>query len=116
MRIHRARAGFEIALLLVLLSSVRYELTAQERPNSGQTVIQSGAAEVLVDVVVTDRKNRVVTDLTQGDFQVREDEVPQGITSFHLYRGTPRTVTPSEDLLSKSSRWRPRPRPTRNPA
>ncbi len=96
MRINRVRAGFGIALLLVLLSPVRYELNAQEQPNSGQTVIQSGAAEVLVDVVVTDRKNRVVTDLTQDDFQVREDEVPQEITSFHLYRGTPRTVMPSE--------------------
>ena len=37
---------------------------------------------MLVDVVVRDRKNQPVRDLTQADFEVREDGVVQTIGSF----------------------------------
>jgi VWFA-related protein len=95
MRLNRVRAGFVIAFLIILFGSAWYQLDAQEQPVVSQTVIQTGAAEVLVDAVVTDRKNRVVTNLKQEDFQIREDGVPQTITSFHLYHGKPDTTPPS---------------------
>ena len=37
---------------------------------------------VLVDVVVTDKKQRYIKDLTQKDFHVFEDGIEQPITSF----------------------------------
>src|SRR5215470_1294689 len=38
--------------------------------------------EVLVDAIVLDKKNRVVTDLTPEDFEIYEDGAKQKITSF----------------------------------
>ena len=37
---------------------------------------------MLVDVVVRDRKGQPVRDLTQADFEVIEDSVPQKVGSF----------------------------------
>ena len=46
------------------------------------TVIRTESRIVLVDAVVTDKKGHYVTDLTQGDFKVYEDNKEQTITSF----------------------------------
>jgi VWFA-related protein len=45
-------------------------------------VIKTESRIVLVDAVVTDKKGHYVTDLTQGDFKVFEDNKEQTITSF----------------------------------
>jgi len=47
-------------------------------------VVRSQTNVVLVDVRVTDRGGKPVTDLKQDDFRVYEDGVPQAITSFSL--------------------------------
>ena len=39
--------------------------------------------------VVTDKHNRIVTNLKADDFVVYEDGVAQKLASFHLYRGAP---------------------------
>ncbi len=44
---------------------------------------------VLVDVSVTDQKGRPVLDLTQDDFQVYEDGLPQRIVSFARHAPNP---------------------------
>ena len=51
---------------------------------SGQKV-SIGTSEVVVDVVVRDKKGRPVKDLAQSDFEVFEDGVKQHIQSFRLY-------------------------------
>ncbi len=38
--------------------------------------------EVLLNCTVVDEKGRLVTDLTRGDFQIFEDDVPQTLASF----------------------------------
>jgi VWFA-related protein len=48
---------------------------------------------VLVDVSVTDRKGRPVTDLAQADFQVFEDSVPQTILTFARHHPDPGATT-----------------------
>lgn len=48
----------------------------------------SGAEVVALDLVVRDKKGRLVTDLRQEEVQVLEDGVPQNLTSF-------RTVAPA---------------------
>ena len=45
-------------------------------------IIKTESRVVLVDAVVTDKKGRYITDLTQGDFKVFEDNKEQAITSF----------------------------------
>ncbi len=50
----------------------------------GNFVLRSQTNVVLVDVRVRDKSGKPVTDLTQQDFRVFEDGVPQTITSFSL--------------------------------
>ena len=65
--------------LSVLMVSVA---PAQER-----TAIQSSGEEVLVDVVVRDKKGRAVTSLPESAFTVVDEGAPVQISSFRLVRG-----------------------------
>jgi len=52
------------------------------QPVQTDTVIKSESRVVLVDAVVTDKKGKYISDLTQGDFKVYEDNKEQTVTSF----------------------------------
>src|SRR5256885_7368557 len=52
--------------------------------NPGGFVIRSQVNMVLVDVRVTDKSGRPITDLKREDFKLSEDGAPQSITSFSL--------------------------------
>ena len=81
-------------VLLCPLPSVTRSQTAQTTPpatSAGQVarqgngfVLRVQTNVVLVDVRVTDRHGNPVTNLTQDDFRVFEDGVPQKISSFSL--------------------------------
>jgi Ca-activated chloride channel homolog len=45
-------------------------------------VLRADVDEVLLPCTVVDDKGRLITDLTRGDFQVWEDNVPQTVASF----------------------------------
>jgi VWFA-related protein len=47
-------------------------------------VFRGGVDSVIVDVVVTDRTGRPITDLTKDDFEVREGGKPQTVDTFRL--------------------------------
>ena len=49
--------------------------------------VRTGTTEVLVDVVVRDKKSRIVRDLKPEEIQVLEDGVPQTIRHFELFEG-----------------------------
>jgi len=53
-----------------------------EAPPAGTPTIKAEARLVLVDAVVTDKKGNYISDLTQKDFKVWEDNKEQAITSF----------------------------------
>jgi VWFA-related protein len=55
---------------------------AQPAPVQSDTLIKAESRIVLVDTVVMDKKGHYVTDLSQGDFKVFEDNKEQTITSF----------------------------------
>jgi VWFA-related protein len=74
-----ARFGFAG---LVLLAAGAAAQDQQPLPPTPTTVIRTETRVVLVDAVVTDKKNNYVHDLTQKDFKVWEDEKAQTITSF----------------------------------
>ena len=65
----------------------------QTKDPGGQTTLKATVRQVLVDVVVTDRKNHPVTGLPQEDFSVLEDGKPQSIIYFEAHR--PRVDAPS---------------------
>ena len=51
------------------------------------TTLHVTAREVVLDVVVTDKKGNVITDLKRDDFKVYEDNAPQVIRSFTPPKG-----------------------------
>jgi VWFA-related protein len=66
--------------LLLLVSGIA---PAQEK-----TSIQTAGEEVLVDVVVRDKKGHAVTSLPQSSFTVTDEGAQRPISSFRLIRGT----------------------------
>src|SRR5690349_3829986 len=67
-------------------------LFAQQQPAQGPaappTVIKTETREVLVDVVVTDKKSNYLPDLEMKDFKVWEDNKEQQIKSFSFGANT----------------------------
>src|SRR5271156_1965898 len=72
-----------LALCLLILSVTPAVTCAQERP-----AIQTSGEEVLLDVVVRDKKGHAVTNLDQRLFTVVDEGVPRQISSFRLVKGT----------------------------
>lgn len=65
-------------LVLLFLTASTVALTA----DSTQPTFRAGVDLVTLGVTVLDRRGNLVTDLTQGDFDVFEDGKPQTITHF----------------------------------
>lgn len=63
----------------------RPSLPASDVP---QATIRGTAQEVLLDIVVRDKKGHVVKDLIAKDFEVADDDAPQTIRSFRFVDGT----------------------------
>ena len=64
-----------------------FALMACVAPAQEKTAIQTSGEEVLVDVVVRDRKGHAVTNLDQGSFTVLDNGAPRQISSFRLVKG-----------------------------
>jgi len=78
----------ELLALSLLLACLA---TAQEK-----TAIQTSGEEVLVDVVVRDKKGHAVTSLSQSSFTVLEEGMPRQISSFRdPFVVGDKTVTPA---------------------
>jgi VWFA-related protein len=76
--------------ILVLVFSLPLELQPQQSAapqNSQPDTIKVQAAEVVIDAIVTDKRNHLVPNLKAEDFTVYEDGVAQKLSSFHIYRG-----------------------------
>ena len=57
-------------------------------PPASQPMIRTNAEEVLLDVVVRDKKGKLIRDLTAEDVEVYDDGVRQKIAGFHLTTAT----------------------------
>ncbi len=77
-----------ILALLFAAGSCAVPTTASAASQEPQApVFRSGANEVLVDIVVRDKRGKLVRDLKPGDVTVLENGVPQQVTSFREVRG-----------------------------
>src|SRR5436309_14313523 len=65
-------------------SSAQTSTQTPPSQNPGGFVIRSQVNMVLVDVRVTDKSGRPITDLKREDFKILEDGAPQSITAFSL--------------------------------
>ncbi len=103
-------SGFGAGWVLVILGVLAFLLppggTAQQPPEpvlpasaapasveteddqEPQTIFRSEISFVRVDAIVTDEDGNAVVDLTAGDFEIFEDDIPQKIESFKLVKHT----------------------------
>jgi VWFA-related protein len=76
------------AVLLLALVCVTAPPAAQEpspaQGEAAQPTFRAGVNVVRVDVIVTDRSGKPVTNLTRDDFEILEDGKPQAIEQFRL--------------------------------
>jgi VWFA-related protein len=84
-------ARVRVALTCALVTAALGVSARQQPPSAagGQPRFGTRTEAVLVDVSVTDRKGRPVTDLTQADFQVFEDGNPQKVLTFSRHQPNP---------------------------
>ncbi len=75
------------AALPFLVAAVLCAQTPKPQQPSPSVVIRSGTQEVLLDLVVRDKHERLVRDLKSADVEVFEDGVKQDIRSFRLVSG-----------------------------
>ncbi len=86
---------------LILLTAISTVLSghAQQQTKPAQLPTYTAASNtVLLDLVVTDKKNRIVNDLAAEDFVVFENDVIQNIQSFQVSKqeAPPRTAKPGK--------------------
>ena len=87
-------------LVLSLLVAGGLPLSAQENQPGGEGDVQQSEGppirvvveEVTVPFIVTDNRNRILTELSQEDFKVYEEEQEQRITAFAQETGVPLRV------------------------
>jgi len=82
----------------------------QSSPVPPQPTFRAGVSFVPVDVIVTDDRGAPVADLTQADFEIREDGAPQVISEFRLIKvdssgsDDGRRIGAIRDLASENTR------------
>ncbi|MBS1877411.1 MAG: VWA domain-containing protein [Acidobacteria bacterium] len=73
-------------ILVALFAPVLMFAAGPPQQPPPQTVFRAGAGEVLADVVVRDKKGKLVRNLEAGDIHVFENGVEQKVTSFRQVR------------------------------
>ncbi|HEV8430256.1 MAG TPA: VWA domain-containing protein [Pyrinomonadaceae bacterium] len=79
-----ARLSLACAALACFVGTLFTALAQTQRPGDQQDRIVISKDEVLFDVVVRDKRGKIIKDLTEADFEVYEDGVKQDINSFRF--------------------------------
>jgi VWFA-related protein len=76
------RSTLPVLALLAAMAGIAVRAQTATRPVDAVPTLKVNARIVVLDVTVTDKAGRLVDNLTQKDFTVLEDKVPQSIRSF----------------------------------
>src|SRR4051812_47941397 len=95
----RSRSTTVRTAIIVFLGACVLVIAQEQQPTPGR--FRSGTNVVRVDATVVDAKGIPVPSLTAADFQVREDGVPQTISSFQFIAADGRS-TDDRSLLIRS--------------
>lgn len=79
---------------LVLAASMAVSALPAHAAQEPRSDVQLSTGEVLLDLVVTDKKGQPVSDLRRDEIEIYEDGVRQQVSSFGLVRKGPRDVRP----------------------
>ncbi len=91
MRRHAMKQRIHLSVLLSAASLVGLPAFGQQATppaDASQTTLKATTEEVVLDMVVRDKKGKPVTDLKQDQITVVDNGVKQNLTSFRLVRGT----------------------------
>jgi VWFA-related protein len=82
--------------LICFLLALPLTVPAQAPEQAPETTLRATASEVLLDVVVRDKKAHIIRDLRPEEVQVFEDGVPQKVRHFEFFEGgsTPQAAPP----------------------
>lgn len=91
------RSAFFVLLLLVLSASLSAQTPNATPPvKDDGDVVKISTSLIQIDVTVTDRKGKIVTDLKPEDFEVYENKEKQNITNFSFVLTSPATTIRTE--------------------
>src|SRR5215216_4637550 len=100
----------KILLLLAILSTQSVSIStlaqnpAEKQPPNQDRPLKLRTDEVVVDVVVLDKKNRPVDSLTADDFEIFENETKQRVISFrHEATSSADLTATGQDVKSRPS-------------
>jgi VWFA-related protein len=116
--LHQRKRVTALGLTLFLCASLPVRGGQEPKEAEKQEPVVIGATEVVVDVIVTDKKNRMLADLTLADFEVFEDSVKQTLKSVRLERrgeAAPESAAEGQPVAPAPDRPLVRPRPITNP-
>ena len=102
------RLLFVSACVAVAAVAALTQTQTQPAQRDEQKVVVN-AGEVLFDVVVRDKRGRVVKDLTASDFEVYEDGVAQQLNSFRLVTRGGAADAPEADSAQVAPKSQPAP-------
>ena len=93
--------ALSVPLLLADITDAQTQTNPAPITSTGpaRTTIKTQVRQVLLDVVVTDSRNRPITGLKREDFSVSEDGKPQQIVSFETHA----SAHPSADSATPST-------------
>jgi VWFA-related protein len=90
-------------LSLLLICALILSVPGQNPAQQQEPKISIKSAEVILDVVVKDKKGRIIKDLKPTDLEVFEDDVKQQIESFRLVTRSSTGKTAPENTDKKES-------------
>ena len=102
--IRSLEASLIAAMMLVLVFQAAPPAAAQEVPQISGPTIKVSTEVVNVYAVVRAKHGRLVPDLNQNDFEIKEDNIPQKITYFSRETDTPLTLAIMVDTSPSQGR------------
>ena len=92
-----------ILLTTLCVASLGLVIVGQSPAGQRDQSVKIGTAEVQLDIVVKDKKGRILKDLKSEDFEVFEDGIKQQVESFRLITRTSTGTTKTEEATAPSA-------------